>query len=671
MKKGLKRAKNTPNVLLIGAGRFGKAHLKTLKELEGHGHLRVLGVVVKNKNKHKKTAKEFDVEFFSELSVGLLKKSDAAFVVTPQETHFELVKKCLKYTNVLVEKPMANTEKEAQELVKLSKKSKHTLSVGHLYRFYPVTLALKRILGKKAMPRKIIGEFINPVEADQGREPAMEFLHLFDVVDYIWEKEPEAVTGRAEGSMTIADIRYKKFSDARFFVGCKGNSRKRVLTFKYNDLIIEADFMASTIKATRGTEEKITDYPIIEPLKAEILHFLEIISGEKNDLDAKMGARLVSLTRRAIPKKKELPRIAVIGGGIFGTSIASELAAFSNVTLFEKNGSLLMEGSFVNQYRHHKGYHYPRSDETVQEIQKTTEEFERVYKKAIIEGWKTYYGLAKKGSFVNKKEFIAFCKRNNLPYKISFPHKDLLKRELMDLSIEVPEPNYGFKKLLEITENRLKIHKNIKVLKSTLVTNCALLSSGEKEIMYDSGNGEKKAKFDYVINATYARINQFARWLDHEARPVRVDLAEVLIVNLPIEPVSITVVDGPFATLMPTGNPHEFTLYHVTESILDRYVPEDGLVKKIKKARSNKEKIFAESLKLFPILKDAKIVESRIVFRGVRAYREHDDSRVADLVDHGFGTWSVLSGKILSSVSMGKAIAKIIKDDLRGTTHSS
>jgi hypothetical protein len=87
--------------------------------------------------------------------------------------------------------------------------------------------------------------------------------------------------------------------------------------------------------------------------------------------------------------------------------------------------------------------------------------------------------------------------------------------------------------------------------------------------------------------------------------------------------------------------------------------------------KSKQKAIFRKSLKLFPVLKDAKIIESRIVYRGVRAYREHDDSRVADLVDHGFGTWSVLSGKILSSVSMGKAIAKIIKEDIQGTTHFS
>jgi len=84
----------------------------------------------------------------------------------------------------------------------------------------------------------------------------------------------------------------------------------------------------------------------------------------------------------------------------------------------------------------------------------------------------------------------------------------------------------------------------------------------------------------------------------------------------------------------------------------------------LKKVKTNYEAILRESKKLLPILEKAEIVETRIIHRGVQAYQEHDDARIADLIDHGFGTWSILSGKILSSVSMGRKIADLIKKSI-------
>ena len=62
-------------------------------------------------------------------------------------------------------------------------------------------------------------------------------------------------------------------------------------------------------------------------------------------------------------------KIAVIGGGFFGSSIAIELKEkFNNfkIDLFEKKDDLLKGTSGKNQFRLHKGYHYPRSKETAQ-----------------------------------------------------------------------------------------------------------------------------------------------------------------------------------------------------------------------------------------------------------------------------------------------------------------
>ena len=177
-------------------------------------------------------------------------------------------------------------------------------------------------------------------------------------------------------------------------------------------------------------------------------------------------------------------------------------------------------------------------------------------------------------------------------------------------------------------------------------------------------NKTSSSDFDFVINATYANLNDLTSWLSLPKKNIRIDLVEVVVITLAKDPISLTIIDGPFATLIPTGNRHEFTLYHVTESILDRYVPENGRVRKTKKITSNREKILSESMKYFPMLKDAVITESRFVHRAVHANREHDDSRAVDLIDHGFGCFSILSGKILTSVSTAKKISEIIQQSI-------
>lgn len=657
-----------PKILLIGAGRFGKHHLRVLKELSTEGSIEFIGAIIRNKEQRERIESEFGIKTYAGITPSLLKSVDAVDIVTTPETHFDIVKKCLPYTNVFVEKPLTTTTSDARKLEQLVLKYKRVLSVGHIFRYHQVTKKLMELLGKKPMPQKITGFFINPTSSDQGREPSLELPHLFDVVDFLWRKEPEIISARADGRTSIVNIRYSKYNDARFVLGWNGDEKKRTLRLRYPDCLIDADFVLNTIIYKKGTASKTYQcQPVQETLYEELSGFAETLLGKrKNEVDASTGARIISIAEKAIPKNKIFPSVAIIGGGIFGTSAAAELSRFCSVTIFEKNPDLMQEGTLVNCFRHHMGYHYPRSSETVLDIQNSCEDFEKVYGKAILSSYPTYYGIAKNNSHVSTKEFLAFCKKHNLPYKKTTLPSSLLSKDEIDVCIKVPEPGYHYEKLTKIVKNRLGKESNIKILCNSLITGLSLNKDGTKTVTYLKNNRIRtEKKFDFVVNATYANINQMTNWLSFDKYPLRVDLAEVLVIKMETAPISITLVDGPFATLMPTGNKNEFTLYHVVESVLDRYVPENGIPKKLYNRPSNQEAIIKESLKFFPILKDAIVTESRIVHRGVQAHHEHDDSRVVDLIDHGFGCWSILSGKILSSVTTGKRLAGIIKNSLK------
>lgn len=657
-----------PVILLVGSGRFGKNHLNALKELDTKKKILFKGVVVRDDKKRKEVEKTFNVKTYKSLAPSLLKEVDVVDIVTPPETHFELVKKCLPYTNVFVEKPLATKPKDSEILVQLAKKYKRSLSVGHIFRYHSVSEKLKTLLGKKRFPTEIKGLFINPTNTDQKREPTLEMLHLFDIVHYIFDKDGTIVHSRADGRVSHTSIRYEKNCDAYFSVGWEGNTHQRTLHFKYETYTVEADFVKNIVTEKRGAKVKIYTFEKQEDLiTKELKHFLATLgTKEKTRADGLIGKKIADLAIQSIPKRKNMPTVAIIGGGVFGTSIAAELAPFSKVTIFEKNTDILKEGTYVNCFRHHSGYHYPRSSETVLEIKNSQEDFEKVYKKAIVRSYPTYYGIAKNNSHFGAKDFLAFCDKHTLPYEISSLPDELLSKDEVDLCVKVPEPGYHYETLIKVIKERLAKQKNIKILCNSKVNNLSLSKDGQKTLSYSNKNNIKKsAKFDFVINATYANLNQATSTALFKQSSIRIDLTEVLVITLKIPPISITVIDGQFATLIPTGNKNEFTLYHVKESILDRYVPENGLIKKNWKRKSNRDAIIRESTKLYPVLKDAVVTESRIVHRAVRAYKEHDDSRVVDLIEHGFGCWSILSGKILTSVTTGKKVAEIIKKTLK------
>ena len=66
-----------------------------------------------------------------------------------------------------------------------------------------------------------------------------------------------------------------------------------------------------------------------------------------------------------------MKRIGIIGSGIFGCMAAIELSRKGHkVTVYDRSGDILSGASTINHLRHHYGFHYPRSKETVEEIKK-------------------------------------------------------------------------------------------------------------------------------------------------------------------------------------------------------------------------------------------------------------------------------------------------------------
>jgi UDP-2-acetamido-3-amino-2,3-dideoxy-glucuronate N-acetyltransferase len=130
-------------VCVVGAGRWGINHIKTLHGLNALG-----GIVESNKMvlDSLKTAYP-NVQCFNNLSDALLEDFDGYTVATPAPTHFAIAKQIIESgKHVLVEKPITLNSNEAKILADLAREKDVNLMVGHVLLFHPAFNKIKSLL---------------------------------------------------------------------------------------------------------------------------------------------------------------------------------------------------------------------------------------------------------------------------------------------------------------------------------------------------------------------------------------------------------------------------------------------------------------------------------------------------------------------------------------------
>ena len=130
----------------MGAGAFGRNHLRVYRELESAGEgVALVGAVEPDGVRAAETGSKYAIPVFSSIEELLHAdlRVDAASVAVPTVQHHStasaLLRACI---DLLVEKPLASTTAEADELIALAARNARILQVGHLERFNPAVLAV-------------------------------------------------------------------------------------------------------------------------------------------------------------------------------------------------------------------------------------------------------------------------------------------------------------------------------------------------------------------------------------------------------------------------------------------------------------------------------------------------------------------------------------------------
>ena len=482
----------------------------------------------------------------------------------------------------------------------------------------------------------------------------MEELHWFDVLDYLFGEKPKVIWSKGTKYLKDVYLRYPNGADAHFKIGWRNDQKIRTLNFVMS-----------------GDKKIICDFtrPVtVEPLAKELTLFIDILRGRKISYpDGEIGARIIEIVEAAKQSQRpKTPSVAIIGGGIFGATAAIIIGKYFPVTLFEKKSGLLAEASLANQYRHHYGYHYPRSPETIQEVREARRDFESVYREAISSGFPSYYCVSQKGSLVSAKQFLKVCKQNGLPAKRAYPPKIFLNRDTVSLSVRTPEAVYDYKKLKNLVSRELRGNQNVKLKLNSEILSARLNKDGKKTLIINSKNGSKSSEeFDCVINATYARYNNFCDWLGFPLKNLNFRLKELAVVRLKTsDKCAVTIMDGPFATILPMdSHGNLYTLGDVPLSVHKSYVNLKSLsLDKIRKLPAPRwEEMKERCSRWFPILKNSEYIKSMFVILPTEPASAGTDARPTVVAFHGFGCFSIFSGKVITCVSAAKKILRELK----------
>ncbi|MDQ2898642.1 MAG: FAD-dependent oxidoreductase [Acidobacteriota bacterium] len=654
------------SILLVGLGRFGREHLKVWQSLEARGSVRLAGAVVGSEESRVRLSRIHEIPIWAGLKPSLLENVDGVDIVAPTPMHCKLAMECLQYANVLVEKPLASCNADAQLLRAEAERRGRLLMVNHLYRFHPIVRELKTLLANEpGVPRLVSGIFVNPLEPGVDRLcPNLEMLHYFDVLDFLFERRPAASFTERIGCVNHVGLRYPGGINALFELGWRGSERIRTLDIAYARRKFSCDFLFGSIEIReRKSLDRLMAPHSAGPLSAALESFASALNGTAAPntnarADATTGLRIIDVARFAAPRAiRNRPRVAVLGGGIFGASCAIELARHCDVTLFERHSELLTEASYLNQWRHHSGFHYPRSLRTVQEIQATRDDFDSVYNLAIERDVPSYYCTSAHGREITRERYLSFCSDNRLAFSIEDPPSGLLNRDRVTLCIRTDEAVFNFYKLRDLVRAQLAGDKNIRIEMESEVADASIERDGSKVLGVLTGSQMRRETYDYLVNATYSNNNLMAKWFRFPVRPLRFDLCEMLVLELPLPKISITILDGPFTSLVSTGERGTFILSHMIESVLKSRIPRDGLPPDWGPVHSNRERLIQHCARYLPMVQHAKILESRFSTRAVAAFSEDFDGRPTTVTSHGFGCWSVLGGKIATCVTNAKEIA--------------
>ncbi len=252
----------------------------------------------------------------------------------------------------------------------------------------------------------------------------------------------------------------------------------------------------------------------------------------------------------------------ILGAGIYGLYAAKLLGEKKmRVAVVDCDAKPFSRASFVNQARVHNGYHYPRSFSTAIKSAGYFERFVRDFDFAINSAFTKIYAISKAFSLSSGAEFKRFCGNAKIACEEISPKK-YFEGGLVEQAFETREYALDAIKIRDWFVEKISAFDNV-----SFYYNYNLESAEVENDAYrlKFASGEEFAAHN-VLNASYASINQLIDIFGFEKFKIKYEICEIILcgVSDAIKNTGITVMDGPFFSVMPFGLGGSHSLSAVT-----------------------------------------------------------------------------------------------------------
>lgn len=243
----------------------------------------------------------------------------------------------------------------------------------------------------------------------------------------------------------------------------------------------------------------------------------------------------------------------IIGAGLYGLYAAKySMDKGESVLVLEYDSKPFSRATYCNQARVHMGYHYPRSLSTAMKSAGYFKRFFKDYSFCIYDTFEQVYATAAQFSWTGADQFKEFCKAADIKCEEVSP-STYFKDGMCDGAFLTEEYTYDAALLLGRFEEELRDKQAVAFCFDARIKR---IEKHERtfEVWMEDG---KSYEAPYILNATYASVNQIIGMLEGEKEyfDIKYELCETILCepSANLKGIGITVMDGPFFSIMPFG----------------------------------------------------------------------------------------------------------------------
>lgn len=303
------------SVGVVGVGTMGQHHARVYEALpEGI----LVGVTDADNERAADIAAQYGTVAYD--FEELLNRVDAVTIAVPTQYHRDIASTCLEAgVDVLIEKPIASSVSEAEELIEIAAANDRILQVGHIERFNPAIEALQDFVDDLNIV-SIAAERLGPPPERRIDDSAVMdlMIHDIDIVLSLLDETPQTVTGAGvkQNRHATATMTFDSDTVANLTASRLTQKKVRKLDVFAEECLVRVDYMSKDVEIHRQSRpeyitdeedihyrhESIVERPMVdstEPLANELSAFIDAVSNRTTPVvDGEDGLTALQLARQ-------------------------------------------------------------------------------------------------------------------------------------------------------------------------------------------------------------------------------------------------------------------------------------------------------------------------------------------------------------------------------------